>query len=571
MLSWLRTRSDVEPVSADWVPGATERERLRLARLGGLTAALVHGGADHPAFKDGKLTEWLRGSAQPPETVTAAARELLSDNPELGLASIYGNLVSRTSRRTLGTFFTPPTEVQWMIDRWAQEHPSPNVVADIGAGVGIFTAAAVREWPQSSVWAIDINPITLGLLALRVHNAFALLPASAHTAGVHIELNDFTVWMQDVWPALPGPRLLLGNPPYTRLQLLPMDQRDRLVEAAGGLCGRRSSLSALITAQSFNAIAKNDGMCLLLPAQWLEASYASVLRDHLWASDRRRIEMRLFEDGLFEDATVDAVALMVGPEQDDAQPVVITGADNVELQRVIDRSHCPPEFRSLFNPGHVSSSQATGSSVRLDDFLTVKRGLATGANAFFALTTAEALTKELPADALVPLVRRLLPFPDRITTEAMSAAEPKDKHVLVAITREMEERDEHASAYVAEGKLRAYDQRFLCQDRPVWFDLAYQVQIPDLIVGQSTKNVFRVVENVARAAILNNLYGMTWRGHVDNQTKSDILEWFRSDDGQGALRRAARVQGSGLFKIEPGALSALELPEGLKSRAEVLL
>ena len=119
----------------------------------------------------------------------------------------------------------------------------------------------------------------LDLLALRVHDDdFPLRAATETTAGQRVVLDDFTLWIREAWLGLPEGRLILGNPPYTRLQLLPLDQRDRLWEAAGGLCGRRASLSALITAMSLNALHPRDGLCLLLPAQWLESDYAQELR-----------------------------------------------------------------------------------------------------------------------------------------------------------------------------------------------------------------------------------------------------------------------------------------------------
>ncbi|MCW5954578.1 MAG: 50S ribosomal protein L11 methyltransferase, partial [Propionibacteriaceae bacterium] len=39
---------------------------------------------------------------------------------------------------------------------------SPSTIVDVGAGVGIFSIAASVAWPDASVIAVDVNPVTLG-------------------------------------------------------------------------------------------------------------------------------------------------------------------------------------------------------------------------------------------------------------------------------------------------------------------------------------------------------------------------------------------------------------------------
>jgi adenine-specific DNA-methyltransferase len=563
VLTWLLAPPEVEPVPAEWVPGAQEQERVRLAALGGLVNALV-GRTDtddpHPAFTEPDLQSWLSSGPHPPEDVILAGKTLLAESQEDGLAQVYASVVSSASRRTLGTFFTAPSWVNWMIDRWAATHDAPTAVVDVGAGVGIFTTAAAGRWPDAQVWSVDINPITLGLLALRVHgDMFPLRTASESAAGLRVVQRDFTRWMVDAWPDLPEGRLILGNPPYTRLQLLPIDQRDRLWEAAGGLCGRRASLSALITAMSLNALAPADGLCLLLPAQWLESDYAKDLRAHLWGLRNRRVEMHLFEEKLFDDAQVDAVALVVGPEQKAVQPLIFSGG--ASLWEPDRGGPLPSKWRARFEGPGLSNAPATEGN-RLGDLLSVRRGVATGANAFFVIPerrVAEAVGTA--RTVLRPLIRRLLSLPDIVTTEVLENLPPEERYWLLTADKKAVDRLKGLSAYVADGVEKEFDQRHLCQTRPVWHDLTAEVFVPDLVIGQSTKKVFRILENRAQATLVNNLYGMTWKSGVDATTRTDLLDWLRSDDGQAALTAQARTQGAQLKKIEPKALLRVRIPD----------
>lgn len=559
---WLLGNHGLEPVDSDWVPGATHTELLRLANLGALLAALIRGtpSAESLAFSATAVQDWLDVSLAPPAGVIAAARVILTQQKEQGLAAIYARLVSSPSRRTLGTFFTPTPEVEWMISEWAREHDAPRAVIDVGAGVGAFTAAAAKSWPDAGVWAIDINPITLGLLAIRVAGNFPLKAADDARSGIRVVLDDFTRWMSTTWPGVHGPRLILGNPPYTRLQLLPQSERDRLHEAGGGLCGRRASLSTLIAAQSFLALGADDGMSLLLPAQWLEADYAKGLREELWTSHHRKVTMRLFEDGLFEDATVDAVVLTVGPLQKTPQLIDCRVNDSGPTFATTERTEVPTEFRSLFA---MSRAVPNHAGLRLGDLLDVRRGTATGANAFFAMTAQDADELGLPGSVVRPLIRRAFGVPDEVTTEWLKDRPDKEKHVLVDIYPDDVVHSETVAAYVQKGNDQSLPDRYLCRVRRDWFALGNEIFVPDLLIGQSTRSVFRIVENPGGAAILNNLYGLWWSSAVSIEDRTNIIRWLRSPEGQQALRAAARAHGSQLLKIEPGALKEVRIPDGI--------
>lgn len=501
-----------------------------------------------------------------------AGKELVAESPDEGLARLYSLVVSGRSRRTLGTFFTPPDEVTWMVEQWSEQHGAPNAVADVGAGVGIFTTVAAKAWPDAQVWAVDINPITLGLLALRVHEEFPLKTVSdVHGSGLRLVLDDFTRWMGSGWKRLPGPRLILGNPPYTRMQLLPADQRERLWKSAEGLCGRRASLSALITAMSLKALGPDDGLCLLLPAQWLESDYAAELRSCLWGLSDRRVELHLFDEDVFKGvAQVDAVALMVGPVESTPQPIVFSGKSGSNLHS--ERDVQPVQWRPLFQKKKSGASVAD-ASVLLSDLVTVKRGVATGANQFFVLTEARRLELGLTEKMVTPLVRRLLGLPDAVTDEDLAGSAPGERYWLLTVTPTQIERSVNLARYIATGEADGvrFDLRRLCQDRPHWFDLTAEVEYPHVVVGQSTKNAFRFIEVEAKATLLNNLYGITWKPGIQSETKADVLEWLRGDDGQAAVKRVARSQGVGLWKVEPRALLTVRLPERFAQPPETLL
>lgn len=555
VLRWLRGCS-AEALDEKLVPGANEKERTHLAALGGLAQVL---NATDDKLLPAEVWSWFADGPAPPTDVEKAARDWAKDDPDAALASLYAALVTSGNRRTLGTFFTPSAEARLMLKMWSSSQEDPDDVIDIGAGVGVFTAAARTAWESARIVAVDVNPVTLGLLALHPQVAAHLRAPGDPRPGIELVLDDFTKWVDTEAPRAPK-RLYLGNPPYTRAQLLPRGERLRLQEQVGELCGGRSSLSTIITALCLLRMRPEDGLCLLLPAQWLESDYARPLRRHLWGQRQRRIELRLVESGLFADAQVDAVALLVGTTRDTPQALAV--GDFEQALREVDREGAiPVNWRTMFQETpHVVPHQVDVKPTTLGDLAQVRRGMATGANAFFLLNPAAIQDHDLPAEVLSPVVRRLNNIGDAVTLELFDdelAVEPR--FALVATSEDRLKHDA-LDVYLRSGEEQEFDRRELCSRRDVWFDVNHDVFVPHVIIGAMTRDKFRIVTNDAGAIITNNLYGWRWKSNTPETTRTGILAWLRSVEGQNALQSAARSQGDGLLKLEPRALRDLRLP-----------
>jgi hypothetical protein len=496
-----------------------------------------------------------------PKKVMAEIELTFEQDPDASLANLYSELVRSEHRRQLGTFFTPAQEAEFMIDLWTETHGSPTSVVDIGAGVGVFTAAAMSAWQSAQVTAVDINPVTLGLLAARLYGSPDHIEYAQRSSLV---LDDFTTWLVTVQPAANGRgRLYLGNPPYTRASLLSVETRHRLRDATNGLCGLRASLSTSITALTLQSLAPTDGLCLLLPAQWLESDYAAGLRDLIWKC-RRRVELRLVESAMFDDAEVDAVVLMIGPEVDAGIAELFLAPwrqDDLEyLPRLGD---APRNWRKLFKDEAPVARSANGKTVSLGDIAKVHRGVATGANHFFLLTEAERVEASIEPSDLVPVVTRIRELPELIVETSLSLTGDGVRRWLLTATPEQRKSSPAIDAYLADGERNEVNRGHLCAKRTLWHDLSAELAKPNVIIGSMTRNRFRLIDNVAQASITNNLYGWKWNEGVDGNTQAAVLDWFRGDDGQSALRQAARNQGNGLLKIEPRALRDILLPPDL--------
>lgn len=533
VLAWVR---DVTPDSPALGPiaGISDSELGQLARLGALLRARL--ADDAPDALVAALTP--NGVIHAEDAALAAFDALTEEDAVVHLADLYAAIVTPAKRRPLGTFFTPRAYAQAIIDGFASRHDAPSEVIDVGAGVGIFSEIARTTWPSASIQAIDINPLTLGLQAV----------AAAKTPhwNVQLALADYRHWLDSHHPTTPT--LYLGNPPYTRWQLLDPEVRVDLLQAASGLVGARANLSTLFLAMTLAKLREEDSLAMIIPAGWMRAEYGKKLRGRLRALTCRQISLRLADSWRFHEAIVDAVLVEVGPESATPQPIEVSdwsGSERLSLSRT--------EGDATFAaPGRARPPAASqqGQGRAFVEFGRVTRGTASGANHFFVNTTTEWDELGIPAEFRRPLARRLRPGADS-TAPTLETAELLD---LEGYNRGT---DENVDAWIGAGERNGLHELHLCSKRTRWFDLSAELKTPDVILSALARDVFHVLENVDGLAITNNLFGLYWSPETTAEERGSLLDWLRSSEGQATLRSSASVEANGLHRLSPKTVGAL--------------
>lgn len=545
VLDWLRAESESES-RIDRIPGATDAQVRHLTRLSALIA---------DAVEDQEVPSALLEALKPaghicvPAEVSMAFQRLLSSDPVTGLASVYAQTVAAANRRTLGTFFTPRVEATTMVREYAQRFPAPRQVVDVGAGVGVFSEAARAEWSNVQIDAIDINPVTLGLQAV------ALLQLGDNSTKLH--LSDYRSWIEEFAPT--GPTLYLGNPPYTRWQLIPMADRQRLIEASDGLLDARANLSTLFLAITLKKLRPQDALCLIVPANWMSARYARSLREYLREQRSRRVTLRFADSWRFDGAIVDAVVVEVGPEEADEQPLVTTdwpGSRSFQHLRS-DRDSSP--FARLGQFSNSELSEISEKTVRLGALANVTRGVATGANRFFVLTAEQVISRSIDPRWLAPLARRL-----RLGTDAHHPV--VERGYLLKLGEYTDGLDADVAALIASAEIENVHKGHLCSQRGSWFDLSKEIRVPDVIMTSLGRSVFHFYNNTGKLTITNNLFGIYWIDGVADEQKDEALNWLKSDEGQQALLKSATTEANGLQRLSPRMLRDLRVPEASSIR-----
>lgn len=537
VLAWVTADSAVA-FSVKGLSGVTDVQGAHLGRLSALILrAIAH--SERYVSVARALTRSTRVDA--PNDVYAAFERVVRADALTNLAALYADVVEAANRRTLGTFFTPSAEAASMVAEYAETYPAPGCVVDVGAGVGVFSAAARDRWSAATVNAVDINPVTLGLQAV------ALGALGDETT--HLVLSDYSSWLASREPV--SSTLYLGNPPYTRWQLIPKDDRDALLKATEGLVGARANLSTIFLAITLLKLRAADGLSLIVPAGWMSAAYARKLRAYVRNLTSRPITLRLADSWRFDGAIVDAVVVEVGPEAEGSNLLRITdwpGAIQTTLSR--EQSGEAPFVRE--GASSASCLQTTGRP--LSEYGRFSRGVATGANAFFVRTAEQADGEGIDPQWRTAIVRRMRP--------GTSPSEPVVETSTLLNLRDYRQGDDAIiDALIADAVRDGISKGHLCASRARWFDLSAEVWIPDVILSSLGRGTYHVHVNTARHAITNNLFGWTWKDFVALDERQAILAWLRSEEGQRTLAESATREANGLHRLSPRALMKLTYPQ----------
>ena len=570
ILTWAGGQN-VKALAPHFALGTDDRERSLLAALGGLAGVVSATTRRTSSEVPLDVSDWWYNGPLPPKELAEEVRRAMQSGRNL-FGELYTAVVSNPHRRRLGTVFTPPAVTDHMLSQCKEYGLEPEVVIDPGAGVGAFTLDAANRWGVPVV-AVDLNVATLGFLAARCHfvglETSILLPEiggkKAQRSTIHFVQGDFLEWLPDGLSQTRSPALIIGNPPYTRHQGMDPELKEIAREAAGHLVpSGLAGMAAYFLAASLRQLRPKDALCMILPGSWLHARYGSGIRRYVWGLTHRRIQLSVFphRTKVFPQSQVDAVVLFVGPQEEEPCPFILAEAsfksDEVKTSRTqtIDRS---PEQPSIFPRTMRDLNRRRKYSKKLRDFYRIRRGIATGRNAFFLLTDAEVENHQIPASALVPTIGSVKDLDvDTIDVDTFERLHERDLKRWLLMLRPEDLTTPAIREYIELGVRQGVHSGFLASHRRHWFAVEDIAPAPLLLLPMSSRE-FRVIRNTRGVRHTNNFYGLY--PLTDKVDMDRAARWLRSRDGQRELRRVANRYGGGMLKLEPRMVGDVEVPE----------
>lgn len=550
-----RWAADAGSIATPEVAGASSVELHLLAALGGLAAEL---GREQIERWPAPCQAWALAAPTPPQELVETVGLELGAGEDV-LAALYNACISGRSRRRLGTVFTPKPVVEHMINLVDHElDGDPALVIDPGAGVGAFSMSAARRWPSATTIAVDVNPVTLGLLATRIAFEIDADPECAEIyERIDLRLASYLDLVQTIYSGCDGPIVALGNPPYTRVQQLLADERRRAIDLTVGIIDSgHANLAALIQAMTVGHMRPEDVSCMILPGSFTYTRASLGLRQALWKSDRSlAVERWPVAQRLFIGHSVQAAIVSIGPHRENRGPLELSRVEleqgKVQVAEHWSLSRDDPEPTDWFA---TDSEPPDEGATELASLAKIRRGIATGANHMFFIDDETAA--RFPDLVRVAGIQSLRGFEgDCLDRDAhLGLGGVGGRRWLLSIppmTRLTGELKNYVSSFEDTVKCRHLPSR-----RPIWYSLSPPPP-PPILIAPLSKASFRVVTNPVGAIPSNNLFGIY---PVRDSETERITAWLRSAEGQRELRRVSRRYPGGSYKLEPKDLGSARIP-----------
>ncbi|MCX6997240.1 MAG: N-6 DNA methylase [Kiritimatiellaeota bacterium] len=346
--------------------------------------------------------------------------------------------VKREALRKKGQFWTPDWTADFMAAYVLQEKPAR--LLDPALGEGVFFRAAKRYARSHdfdlALFGRDIDPEVLG---------------QARKSGLddndlrNVEMRDFVLDPpSELFPAI------IANPPYIRHHRLSPEQKDYLSEFARKTTGRhidgRAGLHVYFLIRALQTLALEGRLAYIVSADICEGVFAHALWQ--WICSQYRLDAVIAfasEATPFPDVDTNALVFLIRNARPDKEFdwVKCLDRDSKELTAVVLGRHQKNYNSIQVHRRLLSEALATGLSrppsddakpqCTLGDFASVMRGIVTGNNDFFFMTSARAKELGIPDTLLVKAVGRMRDIQGCFSTGRQGETNPTTERQRVAI------------------------------------------------------------------------------------------------------------------------------------------
>ena len=457
----------------------------------------------------------------------------------------YDSSHSQLERNIKGQFATPFELAVSIANDALSRIDNPRTFLEPSCGTGAFVSA-IRKCNST----IQITGIE------KDEAVFGIADSLWTDENTHLENKDFF----DFAPDACGYDLLVTNPPYSRHHHLDADEKTRYGLVAERLSGRHLSQLAGLHAYFIlagTALLNPGGIASwLIPSELFSVNYGKIVRDYI-THDVTIERIHFFDDDdlQFDDALVSSCVLVLRkkPTWSGDVALITQGDFNAPSQ---SEEIAISELVRIEKWQHFFSRDGDVATTRIGDFFSVKRGLSTGAESFYAKERTEWHELGIGDEWLTPV----LPAP-RFMHDAVIDADDagwpiEHGRALLNIPLDIDEEDlpEAVRAYLATCPEKVRNS-YTAKHRKKWYAIEQREPAPVVCtyMSRSDKQPFRFVRNKSKA-VVTTAYLCLYPNGTLTDGELDELCLSLNSIAPITLINSGREYGGGLRKLEPKEL-----------------
>lgn len=464
----------------------------------------------------------------------------------------------RETLRDKGQFWTPSWVAEAMT---AYVAAGADLVFDPAAGRGAFFEALLRlNIPNASFFGTDIDGEVLTDDIYKHDRAF-------------VEKRDFIKN-----PPQRKFKSIIANPPYIRHHRLDNETKSYLKQLSARITGKaidgRAGYHIYFLIQALSILEPNGKLAFIMPADTCEGKFASNLWQ--WISQNFCIECVItFDENAtpFPNVDTNAIVFLISNKKPEKQLfwVKVNTAYSTDLLDFISLGFNLQKFESLdITNRSLKEAIRTGLSrppqlhngfkFHLSDFANVMRGIATGSNEFFFLTSQQVRELNIPMEFLKRAVGRTKDVNESVlTVNDIEQLDRNSRPTFLLSINKSDQFPESVTNYIKIGEELGLPNRSLIQQRKPWYKMEKR-KVPPLLFAYLGRRYTRFIKNEAEVLPLTGFL-CVYPVNNDADYIESLWQALNHPDTLENLKLVGKTYGSGAIKVEPSNLNRLPIPD----------
>ena len=454
----------------------------------------------------------------------------------------------RNNQNILGQFFTP-TDIATFMAKWISEI-HPRSVLDPAVGSGIFFEKIEKLSNDIILSGYDVDENILVELSNN-HPEYTLYN------------EDFLLSTWDT--KYDG---IICNPPYNRFQHYANKNElsNIIFEKMGINIIKYSNIYVLFLLKALYQL-ENGGRCaFIIPYEFLNTRYGVVIKQYL-VRNRLINDIILFKDMLLFEGVITTSCILLLEKSEKNSVNFINISNTNDYKKLIcnkynykNYEHVTYKYNSL-NPDikwinyyneNLPDITVSSNLVKLSEYGSVKRGIATGCNNYFLINKSTIFKNNLSETSLSHCVGNAKHVNNLFFTMSdLLELASKDKRVF--LFDGCKSTDDATKKYIQLGEKSGVNERYLTSHRNPWYAIESKKTAP-IWISVFSRNHFKFVRNEAGALNLSTFHGF----YPSDKWKDDIpllYSYLISDVAERLFTRNIREYGNKLYKFEPNDLN----------------
>lgn len=457
-------------------------------------------------------------------------------------------------RKKFGQYFTPPIVARIMAE-WVMKD-KPQTILDPAFGLGVFYDEIIKINYCNGVEFVgyEIDEHILSYYERNRNN--------------HLKIFN-TDYLEAKTDAFDG---IICNPPYMRFQkfLKRHDVLPKIEKQIGKKLAGYSNIASVFLVKSLSELNDDGRLAYIMPFEFFNTGYGkeikkSLLKKHLL----KHIIIFENEKEIFPDATTTVCILLCKKDDNDEDIKITQIKTEEEIKRLSDSNNSyhrqiktielpynkkwSPIMLSLF-----SEQKIPVGFCLLNMYGLVKRGIATGANDFFALTKSDIKVLKLSDNNICKCITKSPQIKKAVFTED-DFLDLYNKSKPVYCLDIKDHNDQSVINYIKIGEEKGFNNRYLTRNRNPWYKIEKRKPAP-ILFGVFNRGRLKVIRNYSKAINFTCFHSFYPNYFFGMNEIDRLFVYFLSDVGQSIIKLNKRSYGENLDKFEPGDLNECLCP-----------